>query len=360
MKLFDLHPKENIADFFDREEERQKLQDLVLQGRWVAVLGQRMVGKSSLVKAALNEIEGQVQVIYINLWNAKTAEDMLEQLAIGIQNSKTLPQKIKDTVKSLVIVIGIKQLSVGIERRPLATISNLFSIIGQTNNSTVVVLDEVQKLATFSKPLHEMLAKIFNTYSNMTFVLTGSMFGLMRSILHAKATAPMYGRTPVELRLEAFPDLIAKGFLKEGLEQYGMQVKTSEIDEAVQTFGGIPGWLAIYGESRTVEGYEHAKAMKKTVSAASRIVREELYHFLVNKNIALYLATLRAVVVPARWSEIKKAVERITNRSLNPRRFQEILNTLQDALLIKQSGAVYMITDPMLKNVLLARDKEKI
>jgi AAA+ ATPase superfamily predicted ATPase len=311
-----------------------------------------MVGKSSLVKAALNEIEGQVQVIYINLWNAKNADDMLEQLAIGIQNSKGLSKEIKDAVKGLVFTVSVKQLSVGIERRPLALISNMFSMIGQTKNPTVVVLDEVQKLATFSKPLHEMLAKIFNTYSNMTFVLTGSMFGLMRSILHAKATAPMYGRTPVELHLEPFSETVARGFLLEGFEQYEVQLKAGELDEVIRAFGGVPGWLTIYGACRAVEGREHGEALEKALEEASRIMREELNRFLANRNTALYLATLRSLLLPSGWAEIKRNVESATKHSLNPRRFQELLNTLQDALLIKKSGSVYVLADPMLKYVL--------
>jgi len=358
VKLFDLHPKESIADFFDREEERQRFQNLVNQGRWVAILGQRMVGKSSFVKAALNERVEQVQVVYINLWSAKNAEDMLEQLAIGIQNSKTLPQKIKAVVKSLFLTIPPTPVTIGFERRPLATISNLFSLVGQTKKPTIVVLDEVQKLAPFSGLLHEMLARIFNTYPNMTFVFTGSMFGLIRSMLRAKSTAPMYGRAPVEMRLEPFSEEVAKGFLEEGFEQYGILPKTNEIDEAVRTFGGVPGWLTIYGVSRTVEGCKHDEAIKETVRAASRIMREELDHFLLNKNATLYLAALKSMVVPMGWAEIKRSVEIATKHRLNPRRFQEILNTLQDALLIKQSGAVYAVTDPMLKNVLLQPSKK--
>jgi len=78
----------------------------------------------------------------------------------------------------------------------------------------------------------------------------------------------------------------------------------------------------------------------------------------LNKNATLYLAALKSMVVPMGWAEIKRSVEIATKHRLNPRRFQEILNTLQDALLIKQSGAVYAVTDPMLKNVLLQPSKK--
>ncbi len=51
MPLFSLQPKETTEELFGRDNEIEELIRLIRARRWVAVLGPRMVGKTSLVKA---------------------------------------------------------------------------------------------------------------------------------------------------------------------------------------------------------------------------------------------------------------------------------------------------------------------
>ncbi|MBS7637135.1 ATP-binding protein [Candidatus Bathyarchaeota archaeon] len=53
--LFDLNPKTSSKELFGRERELEELIRLVRARRWVAVLGPRMVGKTSLVKMAMRK-----------------------------------------------------------------------------------------------------------------------------------------------------------------------------------------------------------------------------------------------------------------------------------------------------------------
>ena len=50
--LFDLNPKESPRELFGREKELDELIRLIKARRWVALLGPRMVGKTSIVKVA--------------------------------------------------------------------------------------------------------------------------------------------------------------------------------------------------------------------------------------------------------------------------------------------------------------------
>jgi hypothetical protein len=56
MALFDLAPKESEEALFGRDREVAELTRLVEARRWVVVLGPRMVGKTSLVKAVRNRL----------------------------------------------------------------------------------------------------------------------------------------------------------------------------------------------------------------------------------------------------------------------------------------------------------------
>ena len=57
LPLFNLNPKESPKELFGREKELKELIDLIKAKRWVAVLGPRMVGKTSLLKVASTELK---------------------------------------------------------------------------------------------------------------------------------------------------------------------------------------------------------------------------------------------------------------------------------------------------------------
>ncbi|MGB9895502.1 MAG: hypothetical protein ACPLN2_06315 [Thermoproteota archaeon] len=57
--LFDLHPKESPDELYSRSEEIEETIRLVRSNNWVAVLGPRMIGKSSLLKACRKPLENE-------------------------------------------------------------------------------------------------------------------------------------------------------------------------------------------------------------------------------------------------------------------------------------------------------------
>ncbi|MEM3648898.1 MAG: hypothetical protein QW506_07025, partial [Thermoproteota archaeon] len=63
---------------FGRDEEYRELKRLVDSGLWVAVIGKRMTGKTSLLKTFSNENKG----VYVNLLGARSIEDLVRKLAV--------------------------------------------------------------------------------------------------------------------------------------------------------------------------------------------------------------------------------------------------------------------------------------
>lgn len=54
--LFGLSPKMNRRELFGRDAELEIIKAQATAGNWVVVAGQRMMGKTSLVKVALSEL----------------------------------------------------------------------------------------------------------------------------------------------------------------------------------------------------------------------------------------------------------------------------------------------------------------
>jgi AAA+ ATPase superfamily predicted ATPase len=81
LPLFDLNPKESLEELFGRGSEIEELVHLIKARRWVAVLGPRMVGETSLIKAANARLENDgIKAVYVNLWGATRTQGLLDEL----------------------------------------------------------------------------------------------------------------------------------------------------------------------------------------------------------------------------------------------------------------------------------------
>lgn len=354
MSLFDLKPKESPRALFGREKELEDLVRLIQARRWVAVLGPRMVGKTSLLKAANSKLgKHQIRVIYANLWGATGTNDLLKALARGLNEEKNILQKIKG-IRIEGVTVGPSGISISVSKKPMATLWDLFDAIGRQNGDYVIELDEVQELMAISGRLLKILANIFNTYPNLTFVFTGSMFGLMKRLLEPEATSPLYGRSPAKLYVQPFEPERAKQFLRKGFQECNIPVDEATVNAAVERLDGIPGWLTLYGNKISVQKLSHKKAIEETSTEASKIVRDELEHFFENRDRHAYLAALRAAAAFSRWTDVKGTVEVAKGSSVNDATVYRILENLKAAMLIREENGVYKVDDPMLRTFLLS------
>ena len=356
LSLFNLNPKESPDELFGREKELEELTRLVKARRWVAVLGPRMVGKTSLLKAAGTKLEkSKIKVIYANLWGAKGTNGLLKALARGLNDEKSVLQKIKN-VRIEGISLGPSGISISVSKKPMTTIWDLLDAIGSQKEDCVIELDEVQELAAISGRLLKLLANMFNTHPNMIFIFTGSMFGLMKTLLEPEATSPLYGRSPAKLYLQPFPKEIATQFLKKGFQEYNQTIKDATVNEAVERLDGIPGWLTLYGNKVSVQKLQHQQAIEETTAEASKIVKDELNHFLEGRDRQAYIAALKAATTPSRWTDIKSTIQIAKATTINDGTVYRIIENLKAAMLITENNGTYRIEDPMLRKLLLSAE----
>src|SRR5215471_7717232 len=99
MSLFDLNPKDSPDALFGRAEELDKLARLVNEGRWTAVLGPRMVGKTSLIRAAAKRFRRPT--VYISLWGAVGTLGFIEAVVQGLNANRTVLGKIRARIRGV-------------------------------------------------------------------------------------------------------------------------------------------------------------------------------------------------------------------------------------------------------------------
>lgn len=225
--------------------------------------------------------------------------------------------------------------------------------LGRQEGIYVIELDEVQELVNVSGRLLKILANLFNTHSNVVFVFSGSMFGVMKTLLEPQSTSPLYGRSPAELYVRPFEPERAKEFLKKGFKECNIPISETVVTNAVERLDGIPGWLTLYGNKVCVQHLSDERALEATTQEAFRIVNDELEHFLLNRDRTAYTAALKAAAISASWTEIKNAMSLAKGSLVNDSIVHRIIQNLKAGMLIQEEKGRYRVEDPMLRSLLL-------
>ncbi|WP_291998829.1 ATP-binding protein [Caldivirga sp.] len=343
--LFDLHPKESRKELFGRDWEVDYVKRQVKAGNWVIIGGQRGVGKTSLLKVALNELSTEgFKVLYINMRGINTLRDLLAVLINRINESK-LSIKLS---ASLNLVMG----SVGLTlNRGYKVANSLLELFLSIKEPLVLGLDEVQEISRVSGQFLKILGNVFSSNPRVSFIFTGSYIGVARALLNPSPDSPLYGRPPVEVRLRPFSDELAREFLRSGFEELG--ILFNRFDEIVVRLDGVVGWLTLFGNYHGVRGLPFEEALKLTMSEGAKIMVSELQHFLEDKvNKALYLAILSSLKVANRWKDIKFAASVKLSREVGDRELTNALNALVSfGFIEKTTKGEYRIMDPLLSNI---------
>jgi AAA+ ATPase superfamily predicted ATPase len=353
MKLFDLAPKESAQALFGRERELADFTRLIEARRWVVLLGPRMVGKTSLVKAVRNRLHRPGA--YVNLWGVRSIQGLVDGLISGLNETTSLRARLVRAARRVDgISVGPSGLSLSSARHPMRTAWDLLDLLGSEAGDCLVVLDEVQELSSNAGALLKLLGNIFNTRPNVVFAFTGSLVGLSRTLIEPSVTSPLYGRSPVAISLAPFDRATSEAFLAKGAAEQGIRLSSREIEAALEgPLDGTPGWLTLYGNHVTVQKLSPDRALRETIREGKKAAESELAHFLTSHDESLYWPTLKAMAVGSSWGTVRDYVSRATGVTPNDGSLLRIIRALESSFLAQQKEGLYVIPDPMMRAYLI-------
>lgn len=239
--------------------------------------------------------------------------------------------------------IDLKVISIQLARRPVKAIQELLDNL----DSKVIFIDEAQNVV--SPWFISILSAAYNT-SQVKFEFSGSMIGLSKVLSGKSKKAKFKGRPIVEVNINPWDDNTSMQFLKEGAKRCSINIAEGEIEDAVRTYRGIPGWLTYYGNFRSL-GYPHNKAKQLVLNIARNIIKDETEEFgEIEKTIIRALS----LVERARWGDLKKVTEALLKREINDASFTHALDQLVNARVVnkKVEDNTYSLIDPLYKEVL--------
>ncbi len=349
--------KNSRKDMFDREYELERMISAIDERVPLIVLtGIRRVGKTTLVRVLLNEIE--VPGVYIDIRKLWSVHSNIPPKLIKKEIVKSLDVR-KSYAPVMRLLRSLKSVTIAgfrVEFKDKETdLIDLLDDIENSGERTVIVFDEAQYLRYSNYDYAALFASLNDNYENITLILTGSEIQILEEFLGFNDRySPLYKREHEIVHLERFSRNESMRYLEEGFNEVGLKIPENEIEDAVEVLDGIVGWLREYGWLR-YRRKSHGVAIDEVFQRAKSDIIDEL-----SRYSRRYLTIMMAVADGySSWSSIKTYLERVEKKRINDGSLNIALrNLIRYGYLEKRSDG-YHITDPVIERALRHRGMER-
>jgi AAA+ ATPase superfamily predicted ATPase len=269
----------------------------------------------------------------------------------GVYRSIELQERITDSINSSIgifrrILEGIRGISfagfsVEIKWKGSDSISlvGLLSEINRRTNNFILALDEVQATKPpVSAQLRNLLAYGYDNFENINFIVAGSEIGLLRDFLGIeRPDSPLYGRDIYEINVERLTREEAKEFLMRGFKEEGLNPPANIIEEALNYFDGIIGWLALFGR-KYADGIRDLKDLKEI---AINLALDELKKLSFRERLVL-----KAIASSSNsWVQVRRYIEEKEGITLPKATLSRLIEKMEKLSIVKD----YRFLDPIYK-----------
>jgi len=310
-------------ELYDRDNERDNLIKILLNGRSAAVTAIRGMGKSSLVKASMAHID---KLVWVDLEDVYNSMDLAQQLINGFAS-----QKISGINEKAIELNKVKH-KIGTGNFSAKNFLDIFFDSHILSDSTVIVIDEITRA--------RMLGSIYNHFMNILYhsvkegriqiVIISSEIGALYEALKSKQLP--FGNILELIDLKPFDEPTSLNFLYDGLEFYGAKCPKWSISEYYRISEGIPVWLTLSGV-RMVEGlcnpngiYTDDRALKYVLKQIVELSKKEI--------------------------EMLRLISKRQNMSLAGTHLRRSTNSLIKKGLVVKTSSGLMILDPLMEYML--------
>ncbi|MEM2238474.1 MAG: ATP-binding protein [Candidatus Caldarchaeum sp.] len=360
--LFSTAPKTSLQAFYNRERELSQLRRALTDGsRLVLVLGVRRIGKTSLIKVALNELD--TPYVFIDLRALESYEDrslyrlLSDELNRIVPLSKKILQYLK-RVRGVSVGDGMVSIAIGGEKPNLISILRTLDAWAADEGFTLpIVLDEAQELRFFRGGKRRMdsrkiLGYCYDNLERTVFILSGSEVGLLYSFIGVDDPgSPLYGRHHTTIQLDRLSREKSIEFLTKGFEFHGIRPSEKLLETAFEMFDGIIGWLTFFGAEAVRLYRDGVSPNLEELARAVKVKAVGLCASELEKLLArspLYIGLLADIGREGcTWSELRLAMEKRFRRTVSNPQLATLLQNLENLSYVKKDGGRYKVLDPV-------------
>jgi len=209
--------------FCDRERETAFVKKQIDNGRNLAIISERRLGKTGLIHHYFStEAErGEAYFFFIDLYATGSLQEMVSLLSQSIYD---------------------RPVCIGEVTSPSLSLDEIFTYLGEADKPCIVAIDEFQQIATYKEKNVEALLRTKMQYGkNVSFIFSGSKRHTMMQMFQS-AAKPFY-QSAVVMNLEPIPLQTYTDFAKNMFAMYDKQIDSEAVALVYEIYDGVTWYL---------------------------------------------------------------------------------------------------------------------
>ena len=238
--------------FCDRSEETAFLRKQIQNGRDVALISPRRIGKSGLIQHFFNQpdIKEQYYTFFVDIYATTSFAEFVYLLGKEIyEQLKPLSTQWKERFFQIIssFRVGFKldpmtgtpslDLGLGDIQTPQATLDEIFAYIEEADKPCVIAIDEFQQIGEYAeKNVEALLRTKIQKCHRAQFIFAGSKRHMMSNMFNSPSK-PFY-QSAISMGLEPIPVDIYSDFAMNLFEERGKHIEREVVEEVWRMFNG--------------------------------------------------------------------------------------------------------------------------
>lgn len=269
--------------FCDRDDETRTLIKQVENGRNVALISHRRLGKSGLIHHLFKqeEIDGQYYTFYVDLYATSSLADFVQVFSNEVyQSLKSKSSRFLENFFSMVqslrfgysidSMTGDSTFHVGMGEipSPQTTLAEIFAYLEAADRPCLVAIDEFQQIGEYSeKNIEALLRTHIQRCRNTSFIYSGSKRHTMSNMFNSPAK-PFY-QSAISMGLAPIPLDTYTEFACRMFSERGKGVSREVVQQVYEKYQGYTWFVHMMmnelfsmtnqGETCTSDYVEHAE-----------------------------------------------------------------------------------------------------
>lgn len=238
--------------FCDRNEETEFLRKQIMNGRDVALISPRRIGKSGLIQHFFHQedIQEQFHVFFIDIYATTSLAEFVYIFGKAIyEQLKPKTTVWKERFFQIVssFRVGFKldpltgepsfDLGLGDVQMPQTTLDEIFAYIEEADQPCIIAIDEFQQISEYpEKNIEALLRTKIQQCHRAQFIFAGSKRHLMSNMFNSPSK-PFYQST-ISMGLEPIPVRVYTDFATNLFEERNKHIERDVIETIWNTYHG--------------------------------------------------------------------------------------------------------------------------
>ena len=348
--------------FCDREKETEFLIKQIENGRNIALISPRRMGKTGLIRHCFHQscLSDNYYKFFVDIYATSSLAEFVYLLGKTIYE-ELKPKKTVWAEKFFQIItslrVGFKMdaitgepgfdIGLGDIQTPQTTLDEIFQYLDAADKPCIVAIDEFQQIGSYEeKNVEAMLRTKIQQCKQTMFIYSGSKRHLMSNMFHS-SSKPFY-QSAISMGLEPIPMDTYVEFANRLFEERDKHVSSELVENVYRLFDGCTWFMQMMmNELFALTGHDETCGVDKLDEARKNVIQAQEVSY---KDLLARLAPKQKLILQAIAKE--RLVKGITSSAFIKKYNLPSASSVQAALkpllkndLVTQDGDAYRVYD---------------